>query len=51
MSLLHLPAFLSAEITGNTGTVGYIISGVITIAALAGIVFIAVRRWLRSPKD
>jgi len=51
MSFLHLPALLSVESTADTGTVGYVISGVITIAALAGIVFIAVRRWLRSPKD
>ena len=51
MSFLHLSALISAETAGNTGTVGYIISGVITIAALAGIVFIAIRRWLRSPKD
>ncbi|WP_156109679.1 hypothetical protein [Cryobacterium sp. MLB-32] len=51
MSFLHLPALLLAETTGNTATVGYVISGVITIVALAWVVFIAVRRWLRSPKD
>jgi len=50
MSFLHLPALLSAASSENAGTVGYVISAVITVAALAWIVFIAVRRWLRSPK-
>ncbi|MBB5639610.1 hypothetical protein [Cryobacterium roopkundense] len=50
MSFLHLPALLSAEISGNNATIGYVISAVITVAALGWVVFIAVRRWLRSPK-
>jgi len=50
MSLLHLSALLSASNSENSGTLGYVISAVITVAALAWVVFIAVRRWLRSPK-
>ncbi len=51
MSFLHLTTLLAAETSPDSGTVGYVISAVITVAALGGVVFIAVRRWLRSPKD
>ncbi|MDH6237954.1 hypothetical protein [Cryobacterium sp. CG_9.6] len=47
---MELPALLLAE-GPSTGTVGYVVSAVVTLAALAGIVFIALRRYFKAPKD
>jgi len=41
---------LTLDIAGSTATAGYLASAVMLLA-LAGVVVIAVRRWLRSPKE
>ncbi|MFO7690205.1 MAG: hypothetical protein R6W83_06575 [Cryobacterium sp.] len=50
LSLSAAPALLPAEIVGNNATLGYV-SGAVIVLGLLGVVIIAIRRYLKAPKD
>jgi hypothetical protein len=45
-----VPAALSAEVNGVSATFGYIGSAIVLLG-LAWVVILAIRRYLRAPKD
>ncbi|WP_166791769.1 hypothetical protein [Cryobacterium frigoriphilum] len=50
LSLIAAPGLLPAEIEGNVAPLGYV-SGAVILLGLLGVVIIAIRRWLKAPKD
>ncbi|MFC5928210.1 hypothetical protein [Cryobacterium melibiosiphilum] len=50
LSLSAMPGLLPAELEGNNAPLGYV-SGAIILLGLLGVVIVAIRRWLKAPKD
>lgn len=50
LSLPSVPALLPLEVVSDTSTLGYVSAAVILLGLL-GVVIIAIRRWLKAPKD
>jgi len=48
--MLFIPLSLPADSVGDTSPLGYVSAGVILLGLL-GVVIIAIRRWLKAPKD
>jgi hypothetical protein len=50
LTLNAAPILLPAELDGNMAPLGYV-SAAIILLGLLGVVIIAIRRWLKAPKD